>query len=329
MTGSNGKTGVVKALTEALEASGAAATACGNYGKPVCEAVAEGRGGWLAMEVSSFQLETVHDFRPDVALVVNLLPNHLDRHGDMETYGSLKARMCARQRSGDAAVVPAALEGFFRERSGGRGRWTTFGPGGEWTWEPGKLRGGGVEIALEGSYFDNEVLGENAAGLAAAALAAGVDAATLERTLRAFRPLGHRGATVLEADGVRWVDDSKATNLAALIAAVRMQGPRRVRLIAGGRPKESDFSAATSVLHERVSAVYLIGEASAAMAAAWREAVPCRECGDLSAAVAAARADALPGESVVLAPGCTSYDQFASYGARGDAFARLVRQEGG
>lgn len=331
VTGSNGKTGVVKGLTEALQASGTVATACGNYGKPVCEAVAEGGGGWLVVEVSSFQLETVHDFRPDVGLVVNLLPNHLDRHRDMETYGALKARLFAQQRDGDAAVVPAALAGFFRERSGGQGRWTTFGAGGDWTWLPGRVRGGGVEIALEGSYFDNEVLGENAAGLAAAALAAGVDAATLERTLKAFQPLGHRGAMVWEANGVRWVDDSKATNLAALMAAVRMHGARRVRLIAGGRPKESDFSAAAPVLRERVSAVYLIGEASAAMAAAWRGTVPCRECGDLPAAVAAARAEARPGESVVLAPGCTSYDQFASYGARGDAFARLARcgAEGG
>lgn len=324
VTGSNGKTGVVKALTEALEASGMPATACGNYGKPVCEAVAEGRGGWLVMEVSSFQLETVHDFRPDVALVVNLLPNHLDRHGDMETYGSLKARMFARQREGDAAVVPAGRAEFFRGRSGGRGRWTTFGAGGEWTWAPGRVRGGGAEIGLEGSYFDNEVLGENAAGLAAAAMAAGMDAGTLERTLRAFRPLGHRGATVLETGGVRWVDDSKATNLAALVAAVRMQGGRPVRLIAGGRPKESDFAAALPVLKERVAAAYLIGEASAAMAAAWRGGVACRQCGNLEVAVEMARAEALPGESVVLAPGCTSYDQFASYGARGEAFVRLV-----
>ncbi len=331
VTGSNGKTGMVKALTEALQASGTVATACGNYGKPVCEAVTEGGGGWLVVEVSSFQLETVHDFRPDVGLVVNLLPNHLDRHGDMETYGALKARLFAQQRDGDAAVVPAVLAGFFRERSRGQGGWTTFGAEGDWRWSPGRVRGGSVEIALAGSYFDNEVLGENAAGLAAAALAAGVDAATLERTLKAFQPLGHRGATVWEANGVRWVDDSKATNLAALMAAVRMQGPRRVRLIAGGRPKESDFSAAAPVLRERVSAVYLIGEASAAMAAAWRGTVPCRECGDLPAAVAAARAEARPGESVVLAPGCTSYDQFASYGARGDAFARLARcgAEGG
>lgn len=325
VTGSNGKTGVVKALTEALEASGVRAMACGNYGKPVCEAVAEGGGGWLVVEVSSFQLETVHDFRPDVALVVNLLPNHLDRHGDMETYGGLKARMFARQGEGDVAVVPAGLAGFFRERSGGGGRWTTFGAGGEWTWEPGRVRGREVEIGLEGSYFDNEVLGENAAGLAAAALAAGVDAGTLERTLKAFRPLGHRGAIVQEAGGVRWVDDSKATNLAALVAAVRMQGSRRVRLIAGGRPKERDFSAAAEVLKARVAAAYLIGEAGDAMAAAWGRVVPCRICGTLAAAVEMARGEALPGESVVLAPGCTSYDQFASYGERGAVFAKLVQ----
>ena len=130
-----------------------------------------------------------------------------------------------------------------------------------------------------------------------------------------------------EYGGVRYVNDSKATNLSALVASVRMQD-RPVWLIAGGRPKETDFSAATPVLKARTRGVFLIGEAAAAMAAAWSAAVPCEICGTLDRAVAAARRAAAPGETVLLAPACTSYDQFRAYGERGDAFRRLAAEKG-
>jgi UDP-N-acetylmuramoylalanine--D-glutamate ligase len=322
VTGSNGKSSVVKALAELL-----GGVACGNYGVPVCEAVASDKP-WLVVEASSFQLEAVRGMRADVAICLNLLPNHLDRHGDMETYGRLKARVFAAQGEDGLALVPPELLDKMREWSGGRGHWETFGgadDAADWRWTPEGVVGPRVEGALAfGGYFANPVLGPAAAAVAAAATWSGAEPTAVARGLDAFGALPHRNALVAERGGVRWVDDSKATNLASLVAGVRMQ-PGRVRLIAGGRPKESDWSAARGVLKEKASGVYLIGEAAESMRAAWADAVPCEVCGTLERAVDAARAAAQRGETVLLAPGCTSFDQFASYGERGERFAALAR----
>ena len=331
VTGSNGKSSVVKALAECLAAAGRSAVPCGNYGLPVCQAVLESPAAqWLVIEASSFQLETCAEFRSDIAVLMNVLPNHLDRHGTLEAYARLKARLFTRQQKGDTALTPPEWQARFREWSGGQGAWTTFGaPAGlDFSYSPHRLADrNGVEIDIAGSYFDNEVLGPNAAALLGAARAAGVPPATVADGLRRFQPLPHRAEPVGEIAGVRYVNDSKATNLSALIASIRMQD-RPVWLISGGRPKEPDFSAARPVLRARVKGVFLIGEAAAAMAAAWRETVPCEECGTLDRAVAAARRAAQPGDTVLLAPACTSYDQFRAYPARGEAFRKLVLEKG-
>ena len=173
------------------------------------------------------------------------------------------------------------------------------------------------------TYFDNEVLGPNAAALFGAACAAGIPPGAVEQALRRFEPLPHRAQPVGERNGVRYVNDSKATNLSAMMASLRMQD-RPVWLIAGGRPKETDFSAAVPLLRARVKGVFLIGEAAAAMGAAWAGAVACEECGTLERAVDAARLAARPGDTVLLAPACTSYDQFRAYPERGEAFRKLA-----
>ncbi len=331
VTGSNGKSSVVKALSECLAAAGLRAVPCGNYGLPVCQAVLDAPGAdWLVIEASSFQLETCAEFRPDIGVLMNVLPNHLDRHGTLEAYARLKARMFARQRGGDVALTPPEWRERFREWSSGRGRWETFGAqeGLDYVYSSHRLSGrGGEGAGIEGSYFDNEVLGPNAAALFGAALAAGVPAGTIGAALRDFRPLPHRAEPVGEIGGVRYVNDSKATNLSAMIASIRMQD-RPVWLIAGGRPKETDFSAAVPVLRERVRGAFLIGEASAAMEAAWGAVLPCEICGTLDRAVAAARRAARPGDAVLMAPACTSYDQFRAYGERGEAFRKFALEKG-
>lgn len=330
VTGSNGKSSVVKALAECLEASGQRTIPCGNYGLPVCQAVIEHpAAAWLVIEASSFQLETCVKFRPDIGVLLNVLPNHLDRHGTFGAYARLKARLFSRQREGDLALVPPEWLERFQEWSGGRGGWKTFGTqsGADVVHSSGRLaEKGGGEIAISGSYFDNEVLGSNAAALFGAARAAGVPPETIRTALLRFEPLPHRAQLVGESAGVRWVDDSKATNLAALIASVRMQA-RPIWLIAGGRPKESDFTPAIPVLQARVRGAFLIGEAADAMAAAWGAAVPCECRGTLDQAAAAARRAARPGEVILLAPACTSYDQFASFAARGDAFRKFANEK--
>ena len=331
VTGSNGKSSVVKALAECFAAADARAVPCGNYGLPVCQAVAEApAAGWLVIEASSFQLETCAEFRPDIAVLLNVLPNHLDRHGTLDRYARIKARMFACQQPGDTALTPPEWQDRFRQWSGGAGRWRTFGAAPEADFIHGEHRimeRGGAGIDIAGSYFDNEVLGPNAAALFGAACAAGVPPAAVRAALRPFQSLPHRAEPVGEVAGVRYVNDSKATNLSGLIASVRMQD-RPVWLIAGGRPKETDFSAAVPVLQARVRGVFLIGEAAAAMQAAWAEAVPCEMCGTLARAVAAARGAARAGDTVLLAPACTSYDQFRAYGERGEAFRKLAAEKG-
>lgn len=329
VTGSNGKSSVVKVLADAFCLAGLAAVPCGNYGLPVCRAAMDNPDAdWLVIEVSSFQLETCADFRPDIGLLLNVLPNHLDRHGTMEAYARLKARLFSRQRAGDAALAPVEWMERFREWSDGQGTWRSFGaePAADCVHSSGRITCGGQSISIEGSPFDNAVLGPNAAGLFGAGRAAGLAPEILRRALAEFTPLPHRACPAGEYGGVLYVDDSKATNQAALIASIRMQR-RPVWLIAGGRPKETDFSAAVPVLRERVRGVFLIGEAAPVLAAAWGRVLPCRCCGTLERAVAEARAAAKPGDCILLAPACTSYDQFRSYAERGEAFRRCAEGE--
>lgn len=328
VTGSNGKSSVVKALADCFAAAGHKAVPCGNYGLPVCQAVMTDPE-WLVIEASSFQLETCAGFRPDIGIVLNIFPNHLDRHGTLETYARLKARLLSRQRAGDAAWVPPEWAASLRAWSQGQGTWHTFGttPQEEVHYAAHQLVArDGRAYNIAGSYFDNEVLGANAAALLGAAQAAGLQPALVAQTLMDFQPLPHRAELVGEVNGVRYVNDSKATNLSAMLAAIRMQRGA-VILIAGGRPKEKDFTAAVPLLRERVRRVFLIGEAAAAMQAAWGAHVPCTDCHTLAQAVAAARQTARPGETVLLAPACTSYDQFRAYPERGEAFRKYVTEK--
>lgn len=370
VTGSNGKSTVVKWLADALVQSGHPAIPCGNYGLPVSAAVMmHDVPDWLVIEVSSFQLETVEHFHPDIGVLLNVLPNHLDRHGDFETYRALKLRLFRNMRDSGTAIVPF---GFFQgleadcvgaqrfaahEQSLFQGlekkdekvpdigkqlrcstalrdaegdifpdietNRVTFGTeeGADYRFEGGKVNA----VDLSGTYFDNEVLGAAAAAVAAIAEVCGLSAEALAASARDFVPLPHRMQTVAEIGGVRFVDDSKATNLAAMSAALRMSAGR-VHLIAGGRAKETDFSFAKDLLAQQVSRLYLIGEASPAMQAAWDETVPCLSCETLEKAVSVAWECAEPGETVLLSPACTSFDQFSSFAERGEVFVREVNR---
>ena len=331
VTGSNGKSTVVKWIVEALAKAGKTAVPCGNYGFPVCAAAMLSEvPDWLVIEVSSFQLETVREFRPEIGLLLNVLPNHLDRHGSLEAYRDMKLRLFANMRESDTAILPYEFfqglekpERFFPNpgKKGSMGR-KTFGaePGADFCFSSGKVG----DVDLTGTRFDNPVLGLAGSAVAAVCSACGVPARAMEEAARDFIPLPHRTALVAEIDGVRYVDDSKATNLAAMCAAVEMC-PGKVHLIAGGRAKEHDFSLAKDLLAQRVSRLYLIGEASGAMQAAWGDAVRCDSCGTLQAAVTAARKQAKPGETVLLSPACTSFDQFRDFNERGECFSAAVR----
>ena len=307
VTGSKGKSSVVKIVTDALSLSGRRAVPCGNYGTPVSEVASSAElPEWAVVEVSSFMMETTN-LPPDTfeaAAVLNLQEDHLDRHGSIEVYHSLKRRL--------KWMTGTFYEGFE------------------------SMRGDEIECAapfagfsslVSGSYFDNEVLRANGAYAVALMRAAGLDDAVIARAFREFKPLPHRFQLVAEIDGVRYVDDSKATSVAALAAGVAMAG-RNVRLIAGGLPKGDDPKSAVSILTERVKKVYLIGRCAEEFRSAWSDAVDCEVCGTMERAVEAAMRDAEKGETVLLSPGTASFDQFKSFGERGEVFASLVKKEG-
>jgi len=332
VTGSNGKSSVVKALADCFGVEGIRAVPCGNYGLPVCQAVQETpEAQWLVIEVSSFQLETCVDFCPNIGVLMNVLPNHLDRHGSMEAYTRLKARLFTCQRAGDVALTPPEWRETFQQESGGVGTWLTFGdtPDVDIQYRSGCLhQKTESSLSIDGSYFDNEVLGSNAAALVGAAMAAGLSPESIQPAIKCFEPLPHRAQLVAEIEGVLFIDDSKATNLSAMIASIRMQ-KHPVWLIAGGRPKETDFSAAIPLLQEKkVKGILLVGEAASAMEAAWAGTVSCHSCETLERAVEKARELAVPSDVVLLAPACTSYDQFPSYIKRGEMFQKFISEKG-
>ena len=324
VTGSKGKSSVVKIVADAIASAGGEAVACGNYGVPVCEvanrADADAASGasrpdtpWAVVEVSSFMMETT-ELPPDAfeaAAILNLQEDHLDRHGSVAVYHGLKRKLLTMAK-------------------------TPLDYSGERTWSDLVKHGldGGDELwgcsYYAGSYFDNEILIVNGAAAASLMEVAGVDGMTIRRAFRDFVPLPHRMNLVAERDGVRYVDDSKATSLAALAAGVRMVpgNGANVRLVAGGLAKGDDPKSVLAILTRRVKKVYLIGRCADVFFAAWGAAVDCEVCGTMDRAVGSARRDAARGETVLLSPGTASFDQFNSFEERGDVFARLVNKEG-
>jgi UDP-N-acetylmuramoylalanine--D-glutamate ligase len=327
VTGSNGKSTLVKLCAEALERAGLKAVPVGNYGRPVCDAVLEREWDWLVIEVSTFQLETVESFRPDIGVLLNIFPNHLDRHGTLEAYAGLKGRLFARMEAGDTALVQEAALAALPARAFGGGRLRLFGDGPACAYrpEPGRVRlPEGAFVSILGTPFDNPVLGEAAAAAAGALEAAGLPSAALEAAAAGFVMLPHRMQAVRVAGGVTFVNDSKATNLTALGAALKMT-PFPVRLIAGGLLKEADAGGVKDLLVKKCVKVYGIGKTAPFLEKAWGGSVPFEDCRDLERAVRTAWLEAKEGDTVLLSPGCASFDQFRNFEERGARFICVVQ----
>ncbi len=330
VTGSNGKSTLVKLCREAIEQDGFTAVAGGNYGIPLSAiACCEPAPDWVVVEVSSFQLETVDQFCPDAGILLNLNPNHLDRHKTMDEYTRMKARLFARMTGGQTAVISEDAPSAVREAIPAGGRVATFGLSAvaSFRYERGLITGPGLNhpVPVEGTIFDNEVMGVTAAACVAALVGVGLSPEGVTAAAQSFKRLPHRMQTITTIRGVTFINDSKATNLAALGAGLGMaQGP--VRLIAGGLLKERDLDSVKKILAKRVRGVYIIGKYSQVMANAWSDAVPCLICADLKEAVRRAWKDAESGEVVLLSPGCASFDQFKSFEDRGEQFSEIVRE---
>ena len=365
VTGSKGKSSVVKLVADAL-----GGIPCGNYGTPLCEVVCScqlkapqpsilnPQPPWAVVEVSSFQMETT-ELPPDTfeaAVVLNLQEDHLDRHGSVAVYHALKRKLLTFAKVRIMGTDPGSWGmgngewgmgslGTDPENIGDRPR-KTLGT------DPRalgiKIVGTDPEIKdadadlFAKSYFDNPILMDNALCAVALLRAAGLSDDAIRAAFLRFEPLPHRMQTVCEEAGITWIDDSKATSIAALVAGVTMAAHHfsgsvpnvckpsrgsvpRVRLIAGGLPKGDDPAMARDCLAAGVRKVYLIGQCAGEMETAWKGTVPCEMCGTLERAVAAAARDAEMGDCVLLSPGTASFDQFKSYGERGDRFASFCR----
>jgi UDP-N-acetylmuramoylalanine--D-glutamate ligase len=325
VTGTNGKTTTVELIGHIHREAGLPVAVAGNVGAAVSGLVGRvDERATIVCEVSSFQLEDTQAFAPEAAVLLNVTPDHLDRHGTFEAYLAAKLEIFARQGNEDIAVAPLGLG---VEDLGGCGRRVCFGEGagaalslsaGELWWEERPLLRT-EEIRLRGGHNV-----ENSMAAAAVCLERGVDADAVRAGLRSFAGVAHRLEEVARRDGVLWVNDSKATNVASTLVALDAFAGSAVHLILGGQGKGQDFTS----LREQVGrsrAVYLIGEDAPVIAAALEGVeVEMHESGDLERAVVQARAAAREGDVVLLSPACASFDQFEDFEARGERFRELV-----
>jgi UDP-N-acetylmuramoylalanine--D-glutamate ligase len=331
VTGTNGKTTTTEWIGHVHREGGLPVAVVGNVGTAASSLALRADlpdDATVVCETSSFQHEDTLAFSPEAAVLLNLSPDHLDRHGTYADYVAAKLRIFANQGNYDVAVAPAALEGVeLVPALPGCARRVTFGrgPGPDVSERAGYLWWGETpllpieELALPGAHNV-----ENAMATAAVCLARGLDSEAVADGLRTFAGVRHRLERIAVQDGVSWVNDSKATNVASTIVGLRAF-PGGVHLIAGGVGKQQDFSPLAGEVAERCRAVYLIGEAAGDLAAALEPAgVPLKAAGDLEQAVALARAAAVPGEVVLLSPACASFDQYSNFEARGDHFRALV-----
>jgi UDP-N-acetylmuramoylalanine--D-glutamate ligase len=334
VTGTNGKTSVTELLAAMVAASSAHAVPCGNIGTPVSTAVRTApTDATLVAELSSFQLRFAGRLRPEVGVLLNLADDHLDWHGTADAYHRAKARLWEAQRPGDWALAnrddPVTLA--LRDAHAPAGRATFSGLGGVEGPGVGVVDGAlvadlpghqGTVLALDELPLAAPHHHANVAAAAAAALLAGVGVDQVADAARAFSPGRHRLELVAEAGDVHWVDDSKATNVHA--AAAALGSAASIVWIAGGLAKGADLSALAGHLGS-VRQALLIGEAAEELARVCEAAgVPARRAASIEEAVERAAAVAEPGDTVLLAPACASFDQFASYAQRGERFAAAV-----
>jgi UDP-N-acetylmuramoylalanine--D-glutamate ligase len=335
ITGSNGKTTTTTLLGEILKATGRPTLVGGNIGRPVTEMVAESATEtWSVLEVSSFQLETIETFKPRIAVVLNITPDHLDRHGTFEAYAAAKTRITENQTGEDflvlngedknaqlvAAHTRAQIYWFSARRRIKQGAFVH----GESIFFAGTEGGQPepvmpvAEIGLAGKHNVENVL----AAVCAARLA-GVPAEVIRKAVATFRAVEHRLEFVREVDGVRYFNDSKATNVDATAKAIEAF-PGGIHLILGGKDKDSDYTALTPLLRERVKTVITIGSAAEKIERELAGVVKIERAETMDRAVALARAKAIADEVVLLAPACASFDQFENYEHRGRVFKELV-----
>ena len=334
ITGSNGKTTTTTLAGEIIAASGRETLVGGNIGTPAISFVESSTDDtWIVLEVSSFQLETIETFHPKIAVVLNVTPDHLDRHHTFENYAAAKSRIFENQNSSDFAVLnaddgtcsamadktQAAVYWFSRQRAVEHG---AFVRGEAIVWRDADTEQTIMpiaEISLKGAHNVENVLAAVCAGMLA-----GADPADIRRAVANFKAVEHRLEYVATVRGVQYYNDSKATNVDATIRALE-SFPGGIHLILGGKDKGSDYSVLNPLLAKRVKRVYTIGSAASKIESQVK-GTQVISAGTIDNAVRRAGEAAVAGDIVLLAPACASFDQFVSYEHRGRVFKDLVRQ---
>ncbi|WP_051309080.1 UDP-N-acetylmuramoyl-L-alanine--D-glutamate ligase [Desulfogranum japonicum] len=334
VTGSNGKTTVTSLIGHLLEQGGKRVFVGGNIGTPLLDFFAEPSAyDGVVLELSSFQLELVGSFRPDIAVVLNISPDHLDRHHSMAAYALAKKNLLSHQIAGDIAVLggddpvlsswsvnPDVKKIFFGQTEGAEAQ----------------VRGDEVLLSVDtGGGMESYPLAQgalsslvnrlNAAAAILVASCSGLENKLICQGLEGFNTPPHRMSEVAVIDGVQYINDSKATNIGAMEAALK-SCLQPVVLIAGGRDKQSDFTLLASLIQQKVKHLFLIGEAAPVMQQAFSSVVSISMVSSLCDAVKGAKELAVAGDVVLLAPGCASFDMFSGYAERGKVFSDCVMQ---
>jgi UDP-N-acetylmuramoylalanine--D-glutamate ligase len=340
ITGTNGKTTTTELVERILQAHHVRTLSAGNIGRPICSVIDQTRGlDFLTLEVSSFQLETIRFFRPAVAVLLNITPDHLDRYSGMADYALAKARLFMNQQPFDWAIVQSeALAQLRALQVNIPSKVITFSAANrradltlDRTLLVSKLDGWtGPLLNLEDCRFSGPHNAENAMAALAVGRVLRIPLETMVEALKSYQPAAHRCELVAEINGVKYVNDSKATNLDAVQKALlsmpqARSGEPNVWLIAGGRDKAFEYYEVGPLLSQRVKGAFLIGETREKIRAAWSLFTPCTAVDSLLEAVAEAARSAVAGDVVLLSPACSSFDQFRNYQHRGEVFRQAVR----
>jgi UDP-N-acetylmuramoylalanine--D-glutamate ligase len=332
ITGSNGKSTTTALIGEILKVAGRQPVVAGNIGEPLIASLDPERPRTYVLELSSFQLEAVSTFRANVALLLNITPDHMDRYPSFDAYAAAKYAIFRNQQSGDTAIVNAS-ERRGAPRDGHARVWrfsATLPPVGDGAWLVGDdmmLRLGGDERRIPRSSLrlQGQANVENALAAWLAARAVGVSDVDVQIAFGTFAGLPHRMVLVRELDGVRWVNDSKGTNVDATLKSLEGYPDSSVILILGGKDKAGEFERMRELVAAKARTVLTIGSAAGRIAGALAGSCEIVDAGDMQHAVEWARSHARGGETVLLSPACASFDQYRNFEHRGDHFEELVR----
>lgn len=335
ITGTNGKTTTTELIEKVIRANRKRVISAGNIGTPLSDvAVRSDKLDYVALEVSSFQLETADSFRPSISVMMNITPDHLDRYTSLKDYALAKTTIWKNQGGSDIAVINTETERLLKEFGSFPPdrcvRYSIVKEEGDLWFDGVSVRGPIVEkVKLEARLDKTRLRGahnaENVMATLAVAQALNMDLTKAWRAICNYKPLAHRLETVARIGEIEFVNDSKATNIDAMEKAIgAFSGP--IILIAGGKDKGFDFTSVTPLIRKRVKTCVLIGEMSHSMLEAWKEATECVHAQSLDEAVRLAAKRGLPGDVVLLSPGCSSYDMFKNYEERGEVFVRSVQK---